>query len=179
MSNLRRIRSQNPYLEPVSHSSYFAARQERQDRQLLILSAGKLWRTIAILALLANTALAAGLVGMSQMRKETPFVIAVDKWGYTVPIGEGVPVNQETYVQYHLKDFIRASRSILLAHEISLIFTISASSISLGRKAKPTTTYTHRIKLAADQAASTLTTIHVLAGHLTFGNSHSRWVYLN
>ena len=58
---------------------------------------------------------------------------------------------------------------ILLAHEISLICTISASSISLGRKAKPTTTYTHRISLAADQAASTLTTTHVLARHLTFG----------
>ncbi len=107
-----KLRPRNPYLEPVVNTPYFAARQERQDRQLKILAAGKLWRNIAILALLADMALASGIVAMTRMRKETPFVLAVDKWGYTVPVGRSTPVTQESYIQYHLKEFIRLARSI-------------------------------------------------------------------
>lgn len=106
-SNLR-----HPYLQPTANSQYFTARQERHERQLKLLAAGKLWRNISILTLLANIALAIGIVVITQMRKETPFVIAVDKWGYTVPIGRSTPVTIETYVQFHLKDFIRAARSV-------------------------------------------------------------------
>lgn len=102
----------HPYLEPVVNTPYLAARQERQDRQLNILAAGKLWRNIAVLALLSNMALASGMVAITRMRKETPFVLAVDKWGYTVPVGRGEPATVETYVQYHLKEFIRLSRGI-------------------------------------------------------------------
>jgi len=102
----------HPYLEPVVNTPYFAARQERQDRQLKILSAGKLWRGIAVLTLLSNIALAVGMVIITQMRKETPFVIAVDKWGYTVPIGKATPVTLETYTQFHIKEFVRLARSI-------------------------------------------------------------------
>ena len=108
----RKSKQKHPLLEPVVNTPYFAARQERQDRQLKLLSAGKLWRHIATLALLSNIALATGIVVMTKMRKETPFVLAVDKWGHTVPIGRAQPVNIETYVQYHLKEFIRSARSI-------------------------------------------------------------------
>lgn len=102
----------HPYLEPVINTPYMAARQERQDRQLRILAAGKLWRNIAVLCLLANMALVSGVVALTQMRKETPFVLAVDKWGYTVPVGRAAPATLDTYVQYHLKEFIRLSRGI-------------------------------------------------------------------
>lgn len=102
----------HPYLEPVINTPYLAARQERQDRQLKILAAGRLWRNIAIVALVSNMALAAGMVLITQMRKETPFVLAVDKWGYTVPVGKATPVVLDTYIQYHLKEFIRSSRAI-------------------------------------------------------------------
>lgn len=105
-------KAKNPFLEPAKSAAYLAARQERQDRQLKILAAGRLWRTIAVVAFISNIALATGIVTMTQMRKETPFVIAVDKWGYTVPIGKASPINTETYVHYHLKDFIRKARSI-------------------------------------------------------------------
>ena len=108
----RNSQPRHPYLEPVVNTPYFAARQERQDRQLNILAAGRLWRNIAVLALLSNLALAAGMVAITQMRKETPFILAVDKWGYTVPVGRGAPASVETYVQFHLKDFIRLSRSV-------------------------------------------------------------------
>lgn len=107
-------RPRHPYLETVVNSPYMAARQERQDRQLNILAAGKLWRNIAVLALLSNMALASGMVVITRMRKETPFVLAVDKWGYTVPVGRGEPATIETYVQYHLKEFIRLSRGITI-----------------------------------------------------------------
>ncbi len=102
----------HPYLEPVVNNPYFAARQERQDRQLKILSAGKLWRNIAVLTILSNVVLVVGMVVITQMRKETPFVIAVDKWGYTVPVGKATPVTLDTYTQYHIKEFVRLSRSI-------------------------------------------------------------------
>lgn len=113
MRRLKRSpQKRHPYLEPASQTPYFAARQERQDRQLKILAAGKLWRNMAVIALVSNMVLAAGMVALTRMRKETPFVLAVDKWGYTVPVGRSSAVNQDTYVQYHLKDFIRASRSV-------------------------------------------------------------------
>jgi len=102
----------HPYLSEVAKTPYFEARQERQNRQLRILAAGKLWRNIAVLALASNLVLTGGMVFVSNMRKETPFVIAVDKWGHTVPIGRSGPVNLETYVQYHLKDFLKAARSV-------------------------------------------------------------------
>lgn len=95
-------------------NSYLAARQERQDRQLKILAAGKLWRNIAVLCLLSNMALGSGIVAMTRMRKETPFVLPVDKWGYTVPVGKATPATLDTYVQYHLKEFIRLSRKITI-----------------------------------------------------------------
>lgn len=112
MPQLKAITPPHPYLQPVGTNPYYAARQERQDRQLKILAAGKLWRGIAVLTLVSNIALAVGMVVITQMRKETPFVIAVDKWGYTVPIGKATPVTLETYAHYHLKEFIRLSRSI-------------------------------------------------------------------
>lgn len=113
MSSLNRTNNKrHPYLEPVINTPYFAARQERQDRQLKILSAGKLWRGVAVLTLLSNIAMAVGMVIITQMRKETPFVIAVDKWGYTVPVGKATPVTLETYTQFHIKEFIRLARSI-------------------------------------------------------------------
>lgn len=94
------------------NTPYMAARQERQDRQLNILAAGRLWRNIAVLTLIANMVLVSGIVAVTQMRKETPFVLAVDKWGYTVPIGDAAPATIDTYVQYHLKEFIRLARSV-------------------------------------------------------------------
>ena len=113
MALFRNERSlRHPYLQPAVNNPYMAARQERQDRQLNILAAGRLWRSIAVLALLSNIALTSGMVALTRMRKETPFVIAVDKWGYTVPVGRGEPASIETYVQYHLKEFIRLSRGI-------------------------------------------------------------------
>ncbi len=112
MKHLKRKAQRHPYFEPAYVNPYYAARHERQDRQLRLLAAGKLWRNIAILALIANMALASGMVAMTRMRKETPFVLAVDKWGYTVPVGRSAPATLDTYVQYHLKDFVRASRSI-------------------------------------------------------------------
>ncbi len=112
MTPRNRVNQRHPYLEPLYVNSYYAARHERQDRQLRLLAAGKLWRNIAVLALIANMDLAAGMVVVTQMRKETPFVLAVDKWGYTVPVGRSAPANLDTYVQYHLKDFIRAARSV-------------------------------------------------------------------
>lgn len=107
-----KLRPAHPYLQPASATPYMAARQERQDRQLKLLAAGKLWRNIAALALSSNLVLAAGMAAMTWMRKETPFVIAVDKWGYTVPVGRATPVTLETYVQFHLKQFIRFSRGV-------------------------------------------------------------------
>jgi type IV secretion system protein VirB5 len=65
-----------------------------------------------MLTLIANVALAIGMVKITEMRKETPFVIAVDKWGYTVPIGKATPVTLETYTQFHIKEFIRLARSV-------------------------------------------------------------------
>lgn len=107
-----KLKPPHPYLEPPTNNPYIAARLERQDRQLKILAAGKLWRNIAVLALLSNMALASGMVAMTRMRKETPFVLAVDKWGYTVPVGRASPETLDTYVQFHLKEFIRLSRGI-------------------------------------------------------------------
>ena len=109
-----KLRPRNPYLEPVVNTPYFAARQERQDRQLNLLAAGKLWRSIALVALIANITLASAMVAMAQMRKETPFVIAVDKWGYTVPVGRAEAASVETYVHYHLKEFIRLARGVTI-----------------------------------------------------------------
>ena len=108
----RKTLQRHPYLEPVVNNPYLAARQERQDRQLKILAAGRLWRNIAVIALIANMALASGIVAMTRMRKETPFVLAVDKWGYTVPVGRATPVVLDTYINYHVMEFIRLSRSI-------------------------------------------------------------------
>ena len=112
LAKLKPAERQHPYLGPVASNPYFTARLQRQDRQLKILAAGKLWRNIAVLALISNMALASGMVAMTRMRKETPFVLAVDKWGYTVPVGRGTPATLDTYTQYHLKDFIRAARSV-------------------------------------------------------------------
>ena len=43
----KKSKQKHPLLEPVVNTPYFAARQERQDRQLKLLSAGKLWRHVA------------------------------------------------------------------------------------------------------------------------------------
>ena len=112
MQKRQKLRAKNPYLEPIVNTPYLAARQTREDRQLKILAAGRLWRNIAVLALLSNFVIATGMVAITKMRKETPFVLAVDKWGYTVPVGQAKPVTLDTYVQYHLKEFIRAARGI-------------------------------------------------------------------
>ncbi len=108
----RKPKPPHPFLEPVTTSPYMAARQERSDRQLMILAAGKLWRAVACLALVGNIVLGGALGWVTQMRKETPFVLVVDKWGYTVPVGRAAPASVESYVQFHLKEFIRFSRSI-------------------------------------------------------------------
>ena len=102
----------HPYLNPVTNDPHLTARQDRRDKQLALLAAGKLWRNAATLALMSNLVLATAVVAMFYMRKETPFVLAVDKWGYTVPVGTAESVNLETYIQYHLKRFVRLSRSI-------------------------------------------------------------------
>ena len=103
----------HPYLDVGgANGSYAAAVKVREERYAALLSLGVIWRRIALVAIIAVCCLSVGLVLLALRRKEVPYVVAVDKWGYSVPIGKASEETEGRFVEFHLREFVRLSRGV-------------------------------------------------------------------